>query len=914
MNKYIPYILIAAIAGIIFLAFFPLRNYYLFLKEPVSPLTDAVPEETALIVKTKSVEKLVKIIHTSALFEMLEKNKTRYGIKIIAGQLDNLSSKSDFFKGLAGDCEVMICMVPDKDFNPEMLFLLGIGKNSPESIRDHISEALPDNARIEKVNNKPADLYRIVSGSSETWFYVSKGILAIAYNRQVAEQSCNATAQVKNLTTDAAFTKLTRSSGKRVDGVLMLNNKKIVELFLQIKKDNPLVFKGSPFDGWTSLDLHIEKDKVLMDGFMAGRNEPSLLSGQVPGNPDQLKYLPGETAFAMSLSISNQEEYTSRFFLKDTIQVPGYDSANRTTSKEIFRRAEHLRSWIGNSVTLAAMPSYFSGNDSARMVMISLKNQDSALYLLKPFLKPYQAGIMQFTASNLVQNLWGSIFSLGPAQYCLFTDQALILSPSARLLMDYVLEIEEHRLLGSSRLYKEASALFTEESSLTVFMIPSISGRYAGRNGSLSPNQTTSHWTGIPESSGLLCLQFSPAENLLYTHAFLLLDPKTKQLASQFDEGDFQYPKVYEGSGNVITGQDEFNDNAAEITENSRNIPNATGIMLISGEKASGDPVISVNKNTVSAIAPDGQTLWTFTCKGEPSGEVIKIHPKGSSRYLIATGSHLHILDLKGKELKNSPIKAPSGIKGNISVFDYDHKGEYRVLYAGKDNKIHNITLEGKELPDWQKPEINGRLNSLQFFRTAGRDYILYTDSKGKIGIIDRRGRARLKVNDNVRISTGSDVFENSTNNKGIFLMASESGNLAYIDGNGNITESRFGEHGRNPWFEYADFNNDGNKDFIFCGNGLITVYSKMKKVIASASRKNADFSKPFIYNSQKECWLVVRDRKNGKILVFNQDNKTFGDASLTSDCDPVIIKRNNEKKPVLVTVKKGKTVFTILK
>jgi len=914
MKKYIPYLLIATVAVILVLAFFPLRNYYLFLKEPVSPLTDAVPENTALIVKTLSVDKLVKIIRASELFDLLERNKTRYGLRTLADHLGEVSTKSEFFKGLAGDCEVMICMVPDKDLKPEMLFLIGIGKNTPASIRDRFNEVLPVNSKIEKVNNKPADLYKIISGGNETWFYVRQGILAITYNRQVAEQSCNATVRVKTLTSDTAFAKLTRSSGKRVDGVLMLNNRELVELFLQKKNNNPLVFKGSPFDGWTSLDLHIEKDRVLMDGFVAGRNEPSLLNGQVPGNPDQLKYLPGATAFAISLSISNQEEYTSRFLMKDTIHVPGYDSANQTTSKEIFSRSEHLKSWIGNSVTLVALPSYFSGNDSARMVMISLKNQDSALYLLKPFLKPYKAGIKLFTASNLVQNIWGSLFSLGPIQYCLFTDQALILSPSARLLSDYVREIEEHRLLGSSRLYKEASALFTEESSLTVFMIPSISGRYAGRNGSFHPDQTTSRWTGIPESSGLLCLQFSPAANLLYTHAFLLLDPKTKQLASQFGEDDFQYPTVYEGSGNVITGQNEFNDNADEITENSRNIPNATGIMLVSGEKASGDPVISVNKNTVSAIAPDGQTLWTFTCNGEPSGEVIKIHPKGSARYLIATGSHLHILDLKGKELKSSPIKAPSGIKGNISVFDYDHKGEYRILYAGKDNKIHNITLEGKELPDWQKPEISGKLVSLKFFRTAGRDYILYTDSKGRIGIVDRRGRTRLKVNDNVRISTGSDVFENSTNNKGIFLMASESGNLAYIDSNGNITESRFGEHGRNPWFEYADFNNDGNKDFIFCGNGLITVYSRMKKVIASASRKNADFSKPFIYRSQNECWLVVRDRKNGKILVFNQDNKTFGDASLTSDCDPVIIKRNNEKKPVLVTVKKGKTVFTILK
>ncbi|MBK6347912.1 MAG: hypothetical protein IPF68_18625 [Bacteroidales bacterium] len=913
MKKYIPYLLMVSIAGILVLAFFPLRNYYLFLKEPVSPLTDAVPEGAALIVKTSSVEKLVRIIRASELFEMLERSKTRYGIKSIVAKLDNIRS-DEFFKDLATDCEVMICMLPDKELKPEMLFLLDVGKVSPESIKNRISEVLPENSKIEKVNFKPADLYRIVLGGSELWFYVRKGILAIAYNRQIAEQSCMATNQARTLTTDTAFAKLTRISGKRVDGVLMLNNRKLVELFLQTKNDNPLVFNGSPFDGWTSLDLHIEKDRVLMDGFMAGRNEPSILNRQVPGTPDQLKYFPGTTAFAVSLLISDQEEYTTRFLREDTIQLPGYDSANNTLSTEVFRRNEHIRSWIGNSVSLVALPAYFTGNDSAKMVMIRIKSEDSALCLLKPFLKPYKESIKLFTATGLIQHLWGSFFDMGPTQYCLLTDQALILSPSARLLEDYIIEVEENKLLGSSKLFKEASALLTEESSLTVFLIPDLCSRFAGRHGSVQQLPETSHWTGVAESSGLLCLQISPAEPVLYTHAFLLLDPKIKQLAYQFEESNFQYPKILKSSETKVTGRNEATDNNSDIPINGSSVSNATSIVTIVGDKTNDNLIIAINKNSITAIARDGQALWTFACKGEPVGEIRRLNLKGTPRYLIATGSHLHILDLKGKESKNSPVKVPSGIVGKISVFDYDNKGEYRVLFAGKDNKIHNITLEGAELPDWQKPELSGKLKSLQFFRTAGRDYILYTDSKGRIGITDRKGKPRVKVEDRLLVSSGSAVFENNTNNKGIFLMATSSGDVAYIAGTGDITESRFGEHGRNPWFDYADFNNDGNKDFIFCGNGLITVYSRMKKIIASASRKNANFSKPFIYRSPKECWLVVRDQKNGKILAFNQDNKTFSDASLTSDCDPVIIKRNNEKKPVLVTVKKGKTVFTILK
>ncbi|MFH1121120.1 MAG: hypothetical protein V1775_14975 [Bacteroidota bacterium] len=914
MKKYIPYVLIAALTGILVLAFFPLRNYYLFLKEPVSPLTDAIPENTALIVKTGSVEKLIKIIRASELFEILEKNKTRYGIRSIAASLDEISGKNDFFRKLALEGDAMICLVPGHEMNPEILLLLGIGKTTQESIRAYFSEVLPGNSRIEKINNKPADLYHIISGGKEIWFYVRKGILAISCNRQVAVQSCLASGQINTLTYDTVFAKLTRSSGKRVDGVLMLNNRKLVELFLQIKDRNPLDFSGSPFDGWTSLDLHIEKNKVLMDGFMSGKNENSILSNQTPGNIDQMRYFPGETAFSVTLSISNQEEYTSRFFRQDTIRLPGYDSANRTSSTEIFRRAEHLRSWIGNSVSLVALPAFFSGNDSAKMLMISLKNQDSALLQMKPFLKPYNGKIKIFTAPGLAQRLWGTFFSMGQTQYCLFTDQALILSPTAGLLTEYTVEIEENRLLGSTRLFKEATSLFIEESTLTIFMIPPVCSSYPYRNGPDRQWQTVSGWTGVPESSGLLCMQISSADPMLYTHAFALLDPEIKQLAHQFEKSDFRYPEILDNSSFTGDDPEESMEYQADAEESGGSVSNVTGIILISGDKTGNDPIFTFNKSVLTAIAPDGLKMWAFEYKGELTGDVFRIEQKGSARYLIATGTHLHIIDLKGKESKNSPVKVPAGIKGKISLFDYDHNRNYRILYAGKDNRIHNITLEGEELPDWQKPSISGRLNSLQFFRTSGKDFILLTDTKGRISIFDRRGRSRIKVKEEFSVSTGSLVFENSTNSKGLFLMASASGNLAYLDGNGNFSESRFGEHGKNPWFEYSDFNNDGVNDFIFCGEGKVAVYSRMKKEIAAISLRNANFSRPFIYKSKKVNWLAVRDLKSGKVLAFNHENKSFREASLTSECDPVITKRAGDKNPVLVTVKKGKPVFTSLK
>lgn len=912
MKKYLTYLIIIGLMGIVALAAFPIRNYYLFLKEPTAPLTNAIPEETVFLVKAGSLNQFIEILRSSELFELLEKNKNGSGVKAIVDQVAEISSRNSFLNEIAAQNEIIICMVPDTEHSPEMLFLTGIGKTTPAKVRLQIEGILKPGLKIAKFNHSPSDLFSIKTEDQEIFFYVYKGILAIAFSRYTIEQSCNSMAREKNLMNDRSFLRLSETSGKRVDGVMMINNKNLIKTLLQIKENNPLDFNGSPFNGWTSLDLNIEKNKVLMDGFTVGGSDTIIFTGQEPGEISSLRLLPSGTAFAISLSISNQRAYTAIFSGKDTMHIAGYDSANQTVSTEIFRREEHLRSWIGNSISFAAMPRYFTGDRSARMILIELKNADSAASLLKPYLQPYQDEIKIFTAPTLPRRLWGSLFASDGRQFCLMTNQLLVISPSLQLLEEYLKETAENRLYGSTSSYRDATALMLEKSNVTIIANPSISGKYFKKQTQGNESRISQKWTGLPASAGFLCLQVNAGNPLLYTHAFALLKPGTgiktnsvRDKQASPEQVNAEKPKSELPEEQPVSAKEEKSSGLG-----------VQKLFLIPDQKSGKTLILTVHKNTIQAHSGNGSKQWSFTCKEDLSGGVYEIGlKKQKGKYLLVpAGKFLHIIDQNGKEIKSSPLKLPVQSTMSLAVFDYDRSKDYRLLYQGKDNRINNITIDGKELAEWQKPQLKDKLSGPPlFFRTGGKDYIVFTDVKGRVIITDRRGRQRIKVEESFQKSIGAGIFENKTNNKGQFLTTSANGNLAYIDLNGKTSESRFGEFGNNPWFDYRDFNGDGENEFIFCGDGRIEVFTKMKKTIASASLPNAGFSKPFIHTSTKQSWLAVRDQKSGKVLVFNSKNQLFKDETILSDTDPVIFLNEGEKKPVLLTVFGGKLIFTLL-
>jgi len=870
-------IIIAIIAVIALFIGSAIRSWYLFLKEPVAPVTDALPPHTTLIIRTNSVNKLFESVGNSALSDLLG-NKGIYAV--MSNTLDSLAVTDKKLSALLDASETVFSFSETDKGKQQLLVAVGVGKTSPSAISKRIGELMANSGYT--VNKSAGSFYTIADIRTKAWFYVSKGVFVITADSVLMQESFNTLQSGNGLTKDAGFVKLMKSTGKSSVAGVIINNKLFARSVWPAKAE--LLSKGTPFDGWSSFDITIRKGEVSLGGFTF---TPSghLFTGQEPVEFDNFSDFPSNTALLLTLGFSDRSLYTSGFNKKDTMHVKGYDASIRQETDEIFRPADHLRSWIGNTVSLVYSNDYFRGDGTSQMVMISSRDRDSALYYLRPYIQPVNDSLGRLHFKGLAPAFWGKLFTMKGELWCIVTSKYVAIAPERDIL---------DKLARSGRMSaKEVNAMKEvagQTSNLFVYIRPETVAKWLKTRSRESDNLLVD-FLGSNRSIGL---QYSADKELQYTHAWMMLNPSKNKPRQGMAENLPVEKETITSEENIAkseTGKAVKTESEIDEIKEIKIKSGISSIQVVSGPTRHSKYITVLSKNDVLRVFDHtGKELWKFECPEDVNGKILEadIQKNGKINYLLIGRKHLYILNQQGEQVAGSPVKLPKAAAGGASLVDYDNRKDYRLLYVATDDRIYNITLKGRELPDWQKPVVSGD-GVITFHRLEGKDYLVYQDSDKQLRIYDRRGKERIKMDQSFAVSANTSLFENKTNSKGSFLTVTPAGELAYLNREGKVSKSSFGTFGRNPWFTYTDFNADGSMDFIFSGSNRITAFTKMKDVIAEKTISKGTFGTPFIYlSSAKDKWIFARNTATGQVIGFNNKGKDYP-GNIISETDPVI-------------------------
>ncbi|MGE5317255.1 MAG: hypothetical protein ACM3ME_04610 [Chloroflexota bacterium] len=897
-------IIIVIIGTVIFFIGSAIRSYYLFLKEPVAPVTDALPSNTSLIISTKSVFRLFESVNNSALVDLLNKKDSYF--PEINNCIDSIELKYKSTHDLIKSTEVVFALTDDS----RQSFLIGIsvGKTGINNINDKINEIIESKglAVVRETNG----FYSISANSGKVWYYIRKGILVMSPDSSLLNSSLQTLISGKNLNTDAGFKRLRQSTGKSSDACVMLNNQALARSIWPEKA--ALLRNGTPFDGWTSFDVTIKKGEVALGGFTFS-NSQHLLKGQQPiYNTSYLLYPPG-TSFALTLTLSDQQSFIANYFNSDTLHVNGYDASIKQPTTEIFRPKRHLNAWIGNSVSLIVTKGFFRGGAAERLVIIESKDKDSAMAYLKPYIEPINDSLGRFCYSTICEDLWGPVFSLPGELYCLISNKSVVFSASRRLIDQF-----NSNQGARDKDLRKIREIASEKSNVFIYLEPQSIGEWM-RKKNQAGNASLVRFLAGNTSIGF---EYSVDKELQYTHAWLALNPKRnnpsedKELTADLNPPVRNDKAVSEEVREVSKEEKVVNEQS--IQPAFKEIPLKSGSykpQVITGKNKNEKRIaILTKKGTLSIYDHTGGLLWTFDCKESTFEKLLEAdyNRNGRTNYLITTKNKLYILDTEGNEIKGSPVRLPETATGGFSLIDYENNRDYRLLYVGSDEKLYNITLKGKELPDWQKPKVSGT-GYVSFVRSGGKDYLVYQYEDKVLRVFDRRGRERLKFNNKFTISPKAQIYPNKTNSKGVLLTVNASGEMVYISDQGTLSKSSFGRFGTSTWFTYTDFNADGVMDFIFAKNNRIVAYTKMKSVIADRVLKKGTFGTPVVYSSStKDRWIFARNIETDEVTGFNNKGKSYP-VSIKSESDPIIFNPGGSLKEIMLTSKNGKLIITEL-
>jgi hypothetical protein len=143
----------------------------------------------------------------------------------------------------------------------------------------------------------------------------------------------------------------------------------------------------------------------------------------------------------------------------------------------------------------------------------------------------------------------------------------------------------------------------------------------------------------------------------------------------------------------------------------------------------------------------------------------------------------LYVLDRNGKVVRPFSIKLPSTEPIHpLSVFDYDQRRDYRfVVTQGKSLIMYNS--KGKRVNGFNfKKTKTTILNSPVHIRIDKKDYIAVQEESGKLNLLNRVGKTRVKVKEQISFS-GTEVSSYLKT----FTTSDKSGNLVQVDTKGNV-------------------------------------------------------------------------------------------------------------------------------
>jgi len=262
--------------------------------------------------------------------------------------------------------------------------------------------------------------------------------------------------------------------------------------------------------------------------------------------------------------------------------------------------------------------------------------------------------------------------------------------------------------------------------------------------------------------------------------------------------------------------------------------------------------VVQDNNNYLYLISNQGKVIWKKKLTGKILGEIkqVDIYKNGRLQLIFVTDKRLYVLDRNGKEVKPFPKVFRDKITQPLSVFDYDNNKNYRFLIT-QNNELLMYDSKGKIVKGFKYDKSHEIIYSPKHYRIKNKDIITVKTEKG-LKIINRRGKIRIKIKDNINFSN-SDVFR--LNN--YLIGTSKKGNLVQIDMNGSVSTRKL---------------NLSNSHKINSKYNLVSIIdgNKLTNLNKSIDLPFGNYSEPKIFSYNKRKKFSIFDNQSKKIYLFD--------------------------------------------
>lgn len=702
---------------------------------------------------------------------------------------------------------------------------------------------------------------------SVSFFTEKNGLLICGSSLNLVKQSLKQLGGGRSLANDVNFMAAVETAGKNVDANIYINYVQVPPYVSgALKAGLTSVSQSiSQFADWSEFDLNLKDEGFTLNGFTYVNDSlPQFLSifrDQKPQLIDFPDFIPSNTASFIFFGIDDVIGLSSKY--RDLLGKQGeltvfeakLDSLNELMGVDL---EQNLLAWLGNNFGVCvSRPSTqsFAENSyfvfEARSVELAEKLLGDLSTILADkrgrFFESKEVGgvfIKELALDGVLSELFGETFDEFQNPYFVVLNDYVVFGTSPESLADYVQYVQADRTLGKdlsfSRFVENLGSTFNVFSYSHVGSSQKIFESYLNRDAVKVLERNRDHIRKF-EAIGT---QFTTTGKSFYSSTYIRYNPSSE-------------------------GQKESHWVAKMDAK-----PVITPVFV--KNHVSGEPEILVQDelNNLFLFNHLGQELFRAEIKEPILSRPVQVDAfkNGKLQYIFNTKNFIYLIDREGNLVDGYPVELNSPAETDLAVFDYDNDKDYRLLISCKNNHIYNYSIKGKTISGWSHNRASDpTIHPFKHILVSGKDYIVTGESNGKIHLLDRRGKNRVKVENRVPSSKNNhlELFKAKSKAESGVYLTDENGKVQHVELDGNIKQMEFGKFSPEHIFRVEDLDADGSPEFIFFDLNLLQVFNfKKEKVFEQRIEPNASY--PFLVVVEGKSCIGFFYSESEQLVLFD--------------------------------------------
>ena len=819
------------------------------------PVFSAIPPAPSLILTTSDIVSLTSRIHEGgAAWNNIKCTNQFQTADALFCDIHTLLSKQDKLRAAIRNKSFALAFYNTGN-RISALAAIYACKNAGQALFESINQLSKEyELKITGTKYEDVSVYCAKANSIKRPIYFSffKNFILLSYNDIYIQNAIRQLKGKENIANTKPLDQIITYKDNDADANVIINYAKFYETIGTILNSNKksITKKIGKFAEWSVLDLSAHNQSVTLTGFSSAKEKSgayvNIFSKQDPVSNRFEDYIPSKTIQFASIGISDIEKFKSSYkqYLDLSDHKNDYDAQDNINCKkykinfeqEIYRIiANRITEFTTDySIATRANDNYIiaetDDEELAKKTLLGIINQfkhnnnktDADVSATIMSQNNNRFTVYYFPIKNMFATYFGEVFGTMDYSYMTIYDSKLIFAQNVNAIKEYINSMENGKTLSNNTYYQEFKELINGKSNIFYYTdLVYNKNSIADLLNQTYKNEYTKNYEQLKNFRST-ALQISRIGERYYTNIVIKHSDKVE-------------------AERLINWKTELDSNATIKPQIVKNFETGENNILVQDES-----------RKIHLIDKNGIRLWKKQLPEIIVGKVyeVDIYHNGKIQYLFGTENFIHCIDKNGNYVDNYPLEIKGGISSEITVYDYENDGNYRIFVPCNNKRLYLYTKNGTPLNTWTPVETMDKIiTPVQYLRFKDNEYLVFADNL-KTYILNRKGEPKVVPTKNFPKAPKSRYYieaaDDGINHR--FVTTNAAGELEYINNDGSSETKKIKSYSINHNFLIDDINGDGLNEYLFTENNTIEIFDHRFQKIGDYFTDSEITGKPIVF------------------------------------------------------------------